>query len=111
MYSSAIRGCHEDGSSVDTTFWDFIKLPGHTKFIPWLEIRAAVAERVLDRQAWRDAIKNLTPLNLKSSNKSDVLHGLALAVAGVANVVQPFLACGPVAKQKIWKLLCPEKPV
>eukprot|EP00955_Chlamydomonas_euryale_P076460 362670-Chlamydomonas_euryale.AAC.4 len=31
--------------------------------------------------------------------------------SGVANVVQPFLVCNPVARQKIWKLLRPEKPV
>eukprot|EP00955_Chlamydomonas_euryale_P063458 358672-Chlamydomonas_euryale.AAC.5 len=34
-------------------------VPGHTKLIPWPEIRAAAAERALDRQAWRDAIKTL----------------------------------------------------
>eukprot|EP00955_Chlamydomonas_euryale_P081711 363618-Chlamydomonas_euryale.AAC.10 len=37
MYSSAIRGCHEEG------------------------IRAAAAERALGRQAWRDVIQNLAP--------------------------------------------------
>eukprot|EP00955_Chlamydomonas_euryale_P034587 349836-Chlamydomonas_euryale.AAC.5 len=54
MYSSAIRGCHEEGP-----------LPGHTKLIPWPEIRAAAAERAFDRQAWRDAIKKLAALELK----------------------------------------------
>eukprot|EP00955_Chlamydomonas_euryale_P086392 364209-Chlamydomonas_euryale.AAC.4 len=57
MYNSAIRGCHEEGSGCATTFWDFLKLPGQTKLIPWPEIQAAAAERALDRQAWQDAIK------------------------------------------------------
>eukprot|EP00955_Chlamydomonas_euryale_P015396 164950-Chlamydomonas_euryale.AAC.1 len=65
MYSSAIRGCHEEGSGVGTTFRDFLKLPGHTKLIPWPEIRAAAAERALDRHAWRDAIQNLAPFELE----------------------------------------------
>eukprot|EP00955_Chlamydomonas_euryale_P115281 366338-Chlamydomonas_euryale.AAC.17 len=56
MYSSAIRGCHEEGSDGGTTFRDFLKLPYHTKSIPWPEIPAAAALRALDRQAWRDAI-------------------------------------------------------
>eukprot|EP00955_Chlamydomonas_euryale_P075345 362292-Chlamydomonas_euryale.AAC.6 len=30
MYSSAIRGCHEEGAGSGTTFRDFLKLPGHT---------------------------------------------------------------------------------
>eukprot|EP00955_Chlamydomonas_euryale_P118423 366540-Chlamydomonas_euryale.AAC.7 len=61
MYSSAIWGCHEDGSGGGTTLRDFLKLPGHTKLIPWPEIRAAAAERALDRQALRDAINNFAP--------------------------------------------------
>eukprot|EP00955_Chlamydomonas_euryale_P004982 53023-Chlamydomonas_euryale.AAC.1 len=65
MYSSAIRGCHEEGSGVGTNFRDFVKLPGHTKLITWPEIRAAAAGRALDRQAWRDAIRNLAPLEFK----------------------------------------------
>eukprot|EP00955_Chlamydomonas_euryale_P056479 356438-Chlamydomonas_euryale.AAC.3 len=44
MYSSAMRGCHEEGSG---------------------EIRAAAAERAVDRLACRDAIKNLAPLQFK----------------------------------------------
>eukprot|EP00955_Chlamydomonas_euryale_P039225 351330-Chlamydomonas_euryale.AAC.2 len=56
MYSSAIRGCHEEISSGGTTFRYFVKLPGHTKLISWPEIRTAAAERALYRQAWRDAI-------------------------------------------------------
>eukprot|EP00955_Chlamydomonas_euryale_P058965 357254-Chlamydomonas_euryale.AAC.2 len=63
--ASAIRGCHEEGSGGATTFWDVLKLPAHTKLIPWPEIRAAAAERALDRQAWRDAIENLAPLEFK----------------------------------------------
>eukprot|EP00955_Chlamydomonas_euryale_P038717 351168-Chlamydomonas_euryale.AAC.4 len=58
-YSSAIRRCHEEGSGGGTTFRVFLKLPGHTNLIPWPEIQAAAAERALDRQAWRDTIKNL----------------------------------------------------
>eukprot|EP00955_Chlamydomonas_euryale_P067950 359979-Chlamydomonas_euryale.AAC.2 len=53
------------GSGGDTTFGDFLKSPGHTKLIPWPETRAAAAERALDRQAWRDAIKHLAPLEFK----------------------------------------------
>eukprot|EP00955_Chlamydomonas_euryale_P094646 364874-Chlamydomonas_euryale.AAC.4 len=62
---SAIRECHEEGSDSSTTFRDFLKLPGHTKLIPWPDIRAAAAERALDRQAWRDAVKNLAPLEFE----------------------------------------------
>eukprot|EP00955_Chlamydomonas_euryale_P115930 366388-Chlamydomonas_euryale.AAC.2 len=69
MYSSAIRGCHEEGSGGGTTFRDF-KFPGHTILIPWPEIQAAAAERVLDRQAWRGAIKNLAPLELKTPQQA-----------------------------------------
>eukprot|EP00955_Chlamydomonas_euryale_P006396 67772-Chlamydomonas_euryale.AAC.2 len=65
MYSSAIRGCHEEGSGGGTTFRDFLELSGHTKLIPWPEIQAAAAERALDRQAWRDAIKSLALLEFK----------------------------------------------
>eukprot|EP00955_Chlamydomonas_euryale_P115203 366335-Chlamydomonas_euryale.AAC.5 len=40
MYSSAIGGCHEEVSSPGsgTAFRDFLKLPCHTKSIPWPEI-------------------------------------------------------------------------
>eukprot|EP00955_Chlamydomonas_euryale_P097403 365072-Chlamydomonas_euryale.AAC.21 len=38
MYSSAIRGHYEAGSGGGTTCRDFLKLPGHTKLIPWPEI-------------------------------------------------------------------------
>eukprot|EP00955_Chlamydomonas_euryale_P061028 357886-Chlamydomonas_euryale.AAC.15 len=65
MYSSAIPGCREEGSGGGTTFRDFFKLPGHTKLIPWPEIRTAAAKRALDRQAWLDAVKNLAPLEFK----------------------------------------------
>eukprot|EP00955_Chlamydomonas_euryale_P042398 352292-Chlamydomonas_euryale.AAC.2 len=69
MYSSAIRGCREEGSSRGNTFRDFLKLPGHTELIPWPEIQAAAAERALDRQAWRDAIKNFNPLEFKKPQR------------------------------------------
>eukprot|EP00955_Chlamydomonas_euryale_P101239 365333-Chlamydomonas_euryale.AAC.4 len=49
MYSSTLRGCHEESSGGGTTFRDFLKLPGHTQMIPWPAIRAAAAERALDR--------------------------------------------------------------
>eukprot|EP00955_Chlamydomonas_euryale_P060864 357838-Chlamydomonas_euryale.AAC.13 len=42
-------------------------------------------------------LKTLLHWNLRSPNMLDIRHGLALAVAGVANVVQPFLVCEPVA--------------
>eukprot|EP00955_Chlamydomonas_euryale_P097378 365071-Chlamydomonas_euryale.AAC.8 len=56
MYSSETRACHEEGSGRGTTFRDFLKLPGHTKLVLWPEIRAAMAQHALDRQAWRDSI-------------------------------------------------------
>eukprot|EP00955_Chlamydomonas_euryale_P001646 18553-Chlamydomonas_euryale.AAC.1 len=59
MYSSAISGCREESSGGVTTFRDFLKSPGHIKLVPWPDLRAAAAERASDRQAWRDAIKNL----------------------------------------------------
>eukprot|EP00955_Chlamydomonas_euryale_P103601 365508-Chlamydomonas_euryale.AAC.11 len=59
--NSAMRGCHEEGPSDGTTFRDFLKFPSHTKLILWPEIRAAAAERALDRQGWRNAIKTLAP--------------------------------------------------
>eukprot|EP00955_Chlamydomonas_euryale_P021035 222850-Chlamydomonas_euryale.AAC.2 len=65
MHSSAIWGCHAEGSSGGTTGRDFLKLPGPTLLIPWPEIRAAAAERALDRHAWRDAIQNLAPFELE----------------------------------------------
>eukprot|EP00955_Chlamydomonas_euryale_P082589 363746-Chlamydomonas_euryale.AAC.2 len=37
--------CHEEGPGGGTNFWDFLKLPGHTKLILWPEIRATAAER------------------------------------------------------------------
>eukprot|EP00955_Chlamydomonas_euryale_P028998 305814-Chlamydomonas_euryale.AAC.2 len=94
--SSAIRGCHEEGSWGGTIFWDFLKLPGHTKSIPWPGIRAAAAQRASGTRAWRGAIQKLAPLEFKTPNKSNVRQGLGLAMAGVANVVQPFLLCDPV---------------
>eukprot|EP00955_Chlamydomonas_euryale_P084656 363993-Chlamydomonas_euryale.AAC.1 len=65
MYNSAIQERHEEGSGGSTTFRDFLKLPVHFKLIPWPEIRAAAAERALDRQALQDAIKNFVPLKFK----------------------------------------------
>eukprot|EP00955_Chlamydomonas_euryale_P067885 359959-Chlamydomonas_euryale.AAC.2 len=65
MYSSAIWGCHEEGSHGGTTFRNFLRLPGHTKFIPWQDIRAAAAVRALDRQAWWDTVENLALLEFK----------------------------------------------
>eukprot|EP00955_Chlamydomonas_euryale_P000634 7176-Chlamydomonas_euryale.AAC.2 len=65
LASSAIWGCHEEGSGGGTVFGDFLKMPGHTELIPWPEVRAAAAERALDRQAWQDALKNLAPMKFK----------------------------------------------
>eukprot|EP00955_Chlamydomonas_euryale_P045597 353185-Chlamydomonas_euryale.AAC.1 len=62
---SAICGCREEKSGGGTTFRDFVNLPGYSKLVPWPEIRAAAAERALDRQAWRDAITHLAPLEFK----------------------------------------------
>eukprot|EP00955_Chlamydomonas_euryale_P099098 365195-Chlamydomonas_euryale.AAC.5 len=50
MYSSAFRGCHEEGSGGGTTFLDFLKLACRTKLIPWPEVRAAAEKHALDRQ-------------------------------------------------------------
>eukprot|EP00955_Chlamydomonas_euryale_P068035 359996-Chlamydomonas_euryale.AAC.1 len=61
-HSSTIRGCHEEGSDWWQHFSGLLQVTWPHLLIPWLEIRAAVAERALDRQAWRDAIKNLAPL-------------------------------------------------
>eukprot|EP00955_Chlamydomonas_euryale_P111683 366083-Chlamydomonas_euryale.AAC.9 len=49
MYSPAIRGCHEEDTG---------------------EIRAAAAERAVDRQAWRDAFKNLALLEFKKPQQA-----------------------------------------
>eukprot|EP00955_Chlamydomonas_euryale_P065829 359362-Chlamydomonas_euryale.AAC.11 len=61
------------------------------KLTPWPEIRAAAAERALDRQARQEAIENLAALKFKKSQQ--VGHGLSLAMAGMLYVVQPFLVC------------------
>eukprot|EP00955_Chlamydomonas_euryale_P051590 354903-Chlamydomonas_euryale.AAC.12 len=68
--SSAIRRCHEEGSGVGTTFRYFLKLPGHTKLIPWPGIREAAAERALDRQAWRNAMNNVAPLEFNKPQQA-----------------------------------------
>eukprot|EP00955_Chlamydomonas_euryale_P037116 350660-Chlamydomonas_euryale.AAC.4 len=47
-------------------FWDFLNLTGHTRLIPWPEIRAAAAEYAMDRQAWQEAIEYLAPLKLQA---------------------------------------------
>eukprot|EP00955_Chlamydomonas_euryale_P080265 363402-Chlamydomonas_euryale.AAC.6 len=72
MYSSAIQGCHEESSGGGTSFRDYLKLPGHTKSIPWPEIWEAAAECALDRQAWQDAFKNLAPLQFKKPKQADI---------------------------------------
>eukprot|EP00955_Chlamydomonas_euryale_P112285 366122-Chlamydomonas_euryale.AAC.17 len=92
IYSSAIRGCHEEGSGGGTTSRDFLKLPGHTKLIPWPEIQATVAKHALDRLAWRDAIKKLAPLEFKKLKQIGRMT-VYRAVARVDNVVQPFIVC------------------
>eukprot|EP00955_Chlamydomonas_euryale_P054271 355760-Chlamydomonas_euryale.AAC.4 len=58
----ACEVCHEECSGGGTTFRDFLKLSGHTRLNPWPEVQAAMAERPLDRQAWRDALRILAPL-------------------------------------------------
>eukprot|EP00955_Chlamydomonas_euryale_P068969 360290-Chlamydomonas_euryale.AAC.1 len=71
MYSSAIRGRHEESSSGGATFWGFLKLPGHTKLIPLPQFRAAAAEHALDRQGLRDTTTNLAPLEFKKPQQAD----------------------------------------
>eukprot|EP00955_Chlamydomonas_euryale_P096230 364994-Chlamydomonas_euryale.AAC.4 len=56
---SAMRGCHVEGSSCGTTFWDILKSSGSTKLILWPETQAVAAKRASDRQACRDALENL----------------------------------------------------
>eukprot|EP00955_Chlamydomonas_euryale_P082035 363664-Chlamydomonas_euryale.AAC.2 len=69
MYSSAIRGCHQEGSGWGNTCRDFLNFTGRADFIPPPEIRAEAGERALDRQAWRDALKSLLPLGFKKSQQ------------------------------------------
>eukprot|EP00955_Chlamydomonas_euryale_P034090 349686-Chlamydomonas_euryale.AAC.9 len=131
MYSSANRGCHEEGSSGDTTFQDFLKLPGHTKLIPWPEIRAAAVERALDRQAWRDANKNLAPLEFKKPQQDGDMTRSRRGGSGYCCATLPsvrpgsrgvlliqvqawfmvLFAMSVTWRNKIWKSLRPEKPV
>eukprot|EP00955_Chlamydomonas_euryale_P098875 365178-Chlamydomonas_euryale.AAC.4 len=92
MHSSAIRGCHEEGSGGGTPFRDFLKLPGHTKSIPWPEIRAAAAERALDMQAWRDAIKNLAPLAFKKPHQAGRMTRSCACRGGSPGLVHGALA-------------------
>eukprot|EP00955_Chlamydomonas_euryale_P110608 366009-Chlamydomonas_euryale.AAC.26 len=80
MYRCAIWACHEEGSSGGTIFWDFLELTSCTYLIPWPEVRTATAERSSGRQAWRDAIKSLAPLEEAATRWT--YNGLALAVAG-----------------------------
>eukprot|EP00955_Chlamydomonas_euryale_P069748 360571-Chlamydomonas_euryale.AAC.2 len=63
--NSAIRDCHEEGSDSGTTFRAFSSCLATLNLSLGREISAAVAERALDRQAWRDAIKSLARLEFK----------------------------------------------
>eukprot|EP00955_Chlamydomonas_euryale_P062231 358314-Chlamydomonas_euryale.AAC.2 len=83
----AIRGCREEGSDGGTIFRDFFKLTGRAELIPWPENRAAAVARALDRQAWRDATKNLAPLGLQKPQQpgSAVNPGLGLANGALFN--------------------------
>eukprot|EP00955_Chlamydomonas_euryale_P066885 359677-Chlamydomonas_euryale.AAC.1 len=84
---SAIRGRHEEGSRGGTTFRSFLKSAGPAEMIPWPEIRAVAAERALDRQTWRDAIKSLAPLEFKKPQQpgSAVDLGLRLVDRALCN--------------------------
>eukprot|EP00955_Chlamydomonas_euryale_P081516 363590-Chlamydomonas_euryale.AAC.13 len=56
--------------------------------------RAAATERASDRPGGR--LKNVAPLGLKqhtNNTRLGIRDGQALAMAGLANVVQPFLVC------------------
>eukprot|EP00955_Chlamydomonas_euryale_P099675 365234-Chlamydomonas_euryale.AAC.1 len=72
--SSATWGCHEEGSGCGTALWDFHKLSGRTKLIPWPEIQAAAAERALHRQAWRDPKPYQKPCSLGMKKPQEVVH-------------------------------------
>eukprot|EP00955_Chlamydomonas_euryale_P084365 363954-Chlamydomonas_euryale.AAC.9 len=50
-------------------------------------------EDCLPRQAWRDAINNLAPLEFEKRQQVGRITRSSVA-AGVDNVVQPFLVCG-----------------
>eukprot|EP00955_Chlamydomonas_euryale_P012759 137882-Chlamydomonas_euryale.AAC.2 len=65
--------------------------------IPWHDIRAAAAERALDRQAWQDLFKNLAPLEFKKFQQAGRMTRYCARRGGIAYVVQPFLACDPSA--------------
>eukprot|EP00955_Chlamydomonas_euryale_P070415 360753-Chlamydomonas_euryale.AAC.6 len=67
-----------------TTFEDFFKQAGHDKLIPWPEIRAAAAERALDMQTWRNAIKNLALLGFKKPQQVGRMTRSCARCGGVA---------------------------
>eukprot|EP00955_Chlamydomonas_euryale_P056601 356488-Chlamydomonas_euryale.AAC.2 len=88
--------------------------PGHRNIKTFLECTAAMPCRAMRKapvmrskqqrrnvpwtgRAGGTLLKTLLRWNLRSPNRLDVCIGLALAVAGVANVVQLFLVCDPVA--------------
>eukprot|EP00955_Chlamydomonas_euryale_P083229 363815-Chlamydomonas_euryale.AAC.7 len=106
-------GCHEEGSGGGTTFG---KLPGHTNLIPWPNIRAAMAEHALDRQAWRGAIKNLALLEFKTARQVGCMtrfcarHGRSGSCCATLPSMRPG-SRGVLLIQKMRKILRPEKPV
>eukprot|EP00955_Chlamydomonas_euryale_P054939 355986-Chlamydomonas_euryale.AAC.15 len=111
MYVSACAwACEQPGGTVGGTqvIWSepahdqLARRPAHghrggtcnrKSFVQGFKLRRR-RRRALNRQAWRDAIKNLASLEFKTLQQ---VGCLALAVEGVASVVQPFLVRGPVA--------------
>eukprot|EP00955_Chlamydomonas_euryale_P034331 349754-Chlamydomonas_euryale.AAC.9 len=115
MYSSAIRGCHEEAPVVPPPepFGDILKLTGRTKSIILPEIRGAAAEQALDKQAWREAIANVTPLELKTRTKQ--VETVSNQEPGSAVDPGPGLFNGALCNDcdlaaEDVEFLCPEKP-
>eukprot|EP00955_Chlamydomonas_euryale_P045333 353124-Chlamydomonas_euryale.AAC.2 len=55
--SSAMWGCHEEGTGHGTTSQGFPMLTGRTKLLSWPGIRAAALEHALDTQTLQKGIK------------------------------------------------------
>eukprot|EP00955_Chlamydomonas_euryale_P039470 351398-Chlamydomonas_euryale.AAC.7 len=111
MHSSAIRGCHEEGFGGGTTLRDLIKLPGHAKLILWPEIRASAAERALDRKAWRDAIKNLAPMEFQKPQQVGRMTWFGARRDGNVGLVADAVCNDCDLAAEVMDLLRPEKPV
>eukprot|EP00955_Chlamydomonas_euryale_P048412 353956-Chlamydomonas_euryale.AAC.1 len=80
--------CHPRVTRERLRWWNHLsQVAWPHELIPWPEIQAAAAERALDRQACRDAIKNHAPLEFKKTQQpeSAVNPGLGLVHGAVCN--------------------------